>query len=229
MDGAAQLVGITPDELTIAWYGYANMDTKAFVADRASVTDGFGMGAELAAGDYVALSPDGLRIVALSSEGLLVELVRTGRDQPFGAPAEGTFATLDADASENELTFSGAVIAPDDRTLYYLVNDGQSDQPLRVSTRADSGPWPVGTPIEACEFQTHGGLQRVPTGVSADGLTLFFDDFVRGVSRAAWRETANEPFVWFIDLGTRSHPQPNTACNRLYFAAQSGPAYAEPQ
>ncbi|HVR21385.1 MAG TPA: hypothetical protein VMS65_16845, partial [Polyangiaceae bacterium] len=120
-------------------------------------------------------------------------------------------------------------IAPDDRTLYYLVSDGQSDQPLHVSRRAGSGPWPVGTRVEACEFQTHDGRVRKPTGVSADGLTLFFDDPVRGQARAAFRETASGPFVWFVDLGTRPRSQPNTACDRLYFTEQSGPAYAVAQ
>jgi hypothetical protein len=68
---------------------------------------------------------------------------------------------------------------------------------------------------------------RVPTGISADGLTLYYSDFVRNVSRAAWREVANGPFVWFTDLGTRGRPQPNQSCSRLYFSAATGPAYAE--
>jgi len=228
MDGAAQLVGITPDELTIVFYGVENMVPVAYVADRPSVSVNFDPGEALEYGDYLALSPDGLRLVALS-EGRLLELVRTGRDQPFGAPADGTFSTLDADADANDLALSGAVIAPDDRALYYLVSDGQSDQPIHVSRRTGAGPWPVGTRIEACEFQTHGGLVREPTGVSADGLTLFFDDPVRGQARAAFRETTNGPFVWFVDLGSRPRSQPNTACNRLYFTDLSGPAYGAAQ
>jgi hypothetical protein len=228
MDGAAQLVGITPDELTIGFYGVENMAPVFYVADRASVSVNFDPGVAIEERGYVALSPDGLRLVALA-EGRFLELVRTGRGQPFGAPDEGTFSTLDADADDNDLAFLGAVIAPDDRALYYLVSDGQSDQPLHVSRRTGAGPWPVGTRIEACEFQTHDGLVREPTGVSADGLTVFFNDPVRGQARAAFRETPSGPFVWFVDLGSRPRSQPNAPCNRLYFTEQSGPAYAEAQ
>ena len=229
MDGAAQLVGVTPDELTIAWYGIANMDTAFYVADRASVGATFDPGQALESRDYLSISPDGLRVFVLSEAGRLVELVRTARGQAFGAPAEGAFATLDADADANDLTFYGAIVSPDDRTLYYLVSDGESEHLLHVSTRADTGAWPVGTGIEACELEAHDGLLRQPTGVSADGLTLFYNDYARGITRAAWRETPSEAFVWFVDLGTRDRSQPNTDCSRLYFSATSGPAYAEGQ
>ncbi|HEX6278255.1 MAG TPA: hypothetical protein VFZ53_34655 [Polyangiaceae bacterium] len=227
MDGAAELVAITPDELSIAWYGNANMDTKFYVADRASQAVNFGAGTELAYRDYFTLSPDGLRLVALGDDGMLVELVRTAREQAFGAPSEGSFATLDAAARANGETFLGAVIAPDDATLYYLVNNPDSDYPLHVSRRTGPEPWPVGSAVEICEFKQENGVVRQPTGVSTDGRTLFFNDFVRGVSRAAWRDSATGPFVWFADLGTRGHPQPNADCSRLYFHVTSGPAYAD--
>jgi hypothetical protein len=73
------------------------------------------------------------------------------------------------------------------------------------------------------------GLVRIPRGVSSDGLTLFYDDLVRGIARAAWRETRSAPFTIFVDLGSRPRAQPNTACDRLYFTDQTGPAYADAQ
>jgi hypothetical protein len=230
MDGAAELVAITPDELSIAWYGNANMDTKFYVADRTSTAVDFGAGTELAYRDYLTLSPDGLRLVALGDSGELVELVRAARDQAFGTPAEGAFATLNADAAANDYTFLGAVVSPSDETLFYLVNDPGTDYPLHVSERTGSGPWPVGNAIEVCELKKENGAVRQPTGVSADGLTLFFNDFVRGVARAAWRTggtSESADFTWFVDLGVRGHPQPNADCSRLYFHVTGGPAYAE--
>jgi hypothetical protein len=205
------------------------MDTAFYVADRSSTAASFDPGQTLPASDYLSLSPDGLRLFALSEEGRLLELVRTARGQAFGAAAEGAFATLDADADANDLTFFGAIAAPDDRTLVYLVSDGRSEHLLHVSTRTGTGPWPVGTVIEACELRAHDALYRRPTAISSDGLTLFYDDYVRGIARAAWRETTSDPFVWFVDLGTRTRPQPNADCGRLYFTATSGPAYAEAQ
>jgi hypothetical protein len=118
------------------------------------------------------------------------------------------------------------VISPDDRTLFYLASDGQGDQPLRVSSRTGTGSWPVGSPISGCEFQSHGDLVSQPTGVSADGLTLFFFDWARGQARAAWRSTADGTFEWFTDLGARENAQPNAACDRLYYTSPSGPAFS---
>ena len=225
-DGAAQLLAVTPDELTIAWFGVENMETTFHVAERTATNVSFDPGQTLEPLDYVTLSPDGLRL-ALIADDRLQERVRPAKDQPFGMPAPGTFATLNANADQNDLRLLGGVISPDDRTLFYLVTDGTDDQPLRVSTRSGTGNWPVGTPIEACEFQTEAGIYRQPTGVSADGLTLFFVDYVRGQTRAAFRESVNAPFAWFVDLGTRDRAQPNADCSRLYFTATSGPSYAE--
>lgn len=227
MDGASQLVSITPDELTIVWVGIVEMYETFFIADRTATDVNFGAGQPLEFASYLALSPDGLRLVTITGTGEFLELVRPARGEAFATAVEGTFSTLDAHARTNGLTFQGAVISPDDRTLYYLESDGTNDQPLRISTRTGTGPWPVGTTISACEFQTHQGVMRVPTGVSADGLTLYFLDFQRGIARAAWREVAGGPFVWFTDLGTRGRPQPNATCSRLYFTATTGPAYAE--
>jgi hypothetical protein len=226
MDGAAELVAITPDELTIAWYGNANMDTRFYVADRASSATDFGPGSELTYRDYLALSPDGLRLIALGDDGELVELVRAARDQAFPAPVEGAFTALNAAAAADGHHFLGAVIAPDDLTLYYLVSDPASDYPVHVTRRTGSEPWPVGTAIEACELKTENGAVRQPTGVSSDGLTLFYNDFVRGIARAAWRDSAGS-FVRFADLGLRGRPQPNGDCDRLYFHVATGPGYAE--
>jgi hypothetical protein len=227
MDGASQLVSITPDELTIVWVGIADMLDSVYIADRTATDVNFDAGTALEFADYVTLSPDGLRLVTINETGEFMELVRPARGEAFAAATEGTFSTLDAHARANGVVFQGAVISPDDRALYYLESDGQNDQPLRVSERAGTGPWPVGSAISACEFQSYQGLMRVPTGISADGLTLYYSDFVRNVSRAAWREVANGPFVWFTDLGTRGRPQPNQSCSRLYFSAATGPAYAE--
>ena len=227
MDGASQLLSITPDELTIVWVGIADMLETAFIADRAATDVDFGAGQALELADYLALSPDGLRLVTITETGEFMELVRPARGEAFAAAAEGTFSTLDEYARTNGVVFQGAVISPNDRVLYYLESDGQDDQPLRVSERTGTGPWPVGTRISACEFQTHQGVMRVPTAISADGLTLYFSDFQRGISRAAWREAADGPFVWFTDLGTRGRPQPNATCSRLYFSATAGPGYAE--
>jgi hypothetical protein len=220
------LVAITPDELTIAWYG-SMLGTAFYVADRATPSDPFTTYEQREDLNYCALSPDGLRLVAIEGTGRFIEFTRASRSVSFGAtPVEGTFATLNADGASQALTFAGCAISPDDRTLFYLASGGQGNQPLHVSTRTGTDPWPVGSEIEGCDFEAHGDLYSHPTGVSADGLTLFFYDWARSQARAAWRETTTGPFVWFKNLGTIEHAQPNTACDRLYSTSPSGPAFS---
>jgi hypothetical protein len=96
------------------------------------------------------------------------------------------------------------------------VFSGDEDYPLRYSERNGDEPWPVGAPLQACELKAHGSLVRNPTGVSADGLSLFFFDPALGQARAAWRPGDDVAFSWFADLGARNQAQPNAACDRLY-------------
>jgi hypothetical protein len=218
-----RFVGITPDELTLASTFETLMGTLFTVSDRATTTEPFGEGQYLPLRGYVGLSPDGLRLLGLAEgQGSYFEVTRAARDGTFGDPAPGAFTAINADAAANGLTFSGGAISADDRTLYYLAfDDGPNTDPLRVSVRTGSEPWPVGEPVVACEFKGYGGsLVRTPTGISSDALTLFFFDGARGLERAAFRPTVNDPFVFFTNLDDRNRAQPNTSCDRLYF----GPA-----
>ena len=167
------------------------------------------------------MSPDGLRLTSLSfDQSVLVEYVRTARGEAFDAGNDGAFAQLNADALDQGYRVLDALIAPDDETLYYNVSGSEElGSSFRVSRRSGNGPWPVGTPIDDCELKSFGSLVRHPTGASADGLTLFFYDAARGVSRAGFRRTVSGPFVWFVDLGQRYQATPNLACDKLYYSA----------
>jgi hypothetical protein len=217
-DAGDPLVSITPDELTVLFTHLTSVG-EAMIADRADVADDFGTPVPVGIDGVVALSPDGLRVVVRAFDGTLQEAARSAPGEDFGAPAEGDFALINADAAENGATVSSPVIAPDDRTLYYLrVSPDSADYPLHVSTRSGSGAWPVGTAVEACELKSFQGFDPVPTGVSSDGLTLFFWDSFYATARAAFRQSAGGPFVWVDDLGARTAAQPNEACNRLYYS-----------
>ena len=217
-DGSERLVAVTPDELTITWVRANRSEPEFRVADRATSDEEFGDAEVVVAANVLALSPDGLRLVVLSGDkGSLGELSRASRDGVFGEQEDGAFSVLNEDAADNALIFGTAVIAPDDRGLYYTVFGADDDYPLHYSERSGAEPWPVGEPIESCELKAQGSLVRQPTGVSADGLTLFFFDGVRGEARAAWRATPDAAFSWFVDLGARSRAQPNAACDQLYY------------
>ncbi len=221
----ATLIGISPDELTLVWSEPQTSVTGYFVADRASPSEEFGAAQALAATHVVALGPDGLRLVRLSDDqSALLSVKRTSRGEAFGLAEEGEFALLNADAQARGWGFLGCALAPDDQTLYYSVVAPDEPYPLRVSRRSSDSSWPVGEAVQGCELEAHGGYGRYPTAVSADGRTLFFFDTWRGVARAAWRASADGAFTWFRDLGEIQAPQPNAACDRLYYSAPDASA-----
>jgi hypothetical protein len=215
----AIFIGVTPDELTLVWSEAHGSEPHYYVADRSSPGDSFGPAQEVTGLHLLAVSPNALRLVALSADqSALLALSRNDRSSAFAAAAEEEFSLLDADARANGWSFSSCAISPDDRTLFYTAGAVDTQYPLRVSKRDDAGPWPVGEQLDQCEFEEHGGYGRYPTGVSADGKTLFFYDSWRGMARAAWRESNTSAFTWFRDLDELIVSQPNTACDRLYYS-----------
>jgi hypothetical protein len=191
------------------------------LADRDTKDDEFGEPLELSSSRIVGTSPDGLRLVTLSLDrGSLLEIVRADKQTDFGEPTDGSFATLNAHAFDNDLWFEGALVSPGDNILVYTVLADEGDSfPVHISTRDGVEAWPVGEPIDNCELKAYGALQRRATGISADGLTLFFYDPVSEQSRAGWRSSLEAPFDWFADLGSGYSMQPNLDCSRVYFTS----------
>jgi hypothetical protein len=227
-DAADPLVAITPDELTILFLHVTSVG-QAMIADRADPSDDFGTPVPVGIDGVVGMSPDGLRVIVRGFDGALSEAERSGPGEDFGAPAEGPFTLINAAAAGDGTSVTAPIIAADDRTLYYLaVSPEGTEYPLRVSTRAGAGVWPVGTAVEACELKSFQGFNPTPTGVSSDGLTLFYWDSFYGTARAAFREDVDGPFVWFDDLGPLVAAQVNAACNRLYYS-EDGILYASPE
>jgi hypothetical protein len=131
---------------------------------------------------------------------------------------------LDADALAHHLTLSDVAISPDDHSLYYSAWSLQeaTPYPVRVSTRSDSEPWPVGVTLKGCELKAYGAFGPRPTAISSDNLTLFYFDGARGTARAAFRTTTGADFTWFIDLPGMLRPAPNAACDELYHSPSAG-------
>lgn len=213
-----QLTAITPDELTVVWFSPGRSEGQFLAADRATPDDDFGTPVIVPAPRVLSAGPNGLRLVTSEQGTSLATVSRSNRGDEFAEPVEGEFELLNAYAAENALLFKGTVISPDDQTLYYTVSGLEDDAyPVQVSQRNDDGPWPVGEALSSCEFKAYGALVRVPTGISSDGLTIFFQDPAAGGARAAFRETTDSEFSWFVDLGAIAVAQPNGACDRLYY------------
>jgi hypothetical protein len=221
---AARLVAVTSDELTIAWATFGSSTELYFVADRESIDEPFDAPLPvLSAGSLVGLSPDGLRAITLASDGRkYAEMSRAGRHTDFSDELEGAFSTINARATSSALSYADAVIAADDRLLVYTSFSDEGEASLLISTRDDAGPWPAGEAVKGCEFTAHGSVIRRPTGVAADGLTLFYFDPDRGFARAAWRASADQPFTFFRDLKDVGRVAPNATCETLYYSGSVG-------
>jgi hypothetical protein len=219
-----RLIGITPDELTVAWFSATGAAGRLLVADRDTSVSAFGAPLEFADNPAaLSLSPDGLRLVVLTGErDALTEVTRAARGDDFDVLDDTAFSEVNAALKSEGRMPASALVGPDDRTLYYtIVATSDVLHPLFVSSRAGSGPWPAGDEVAACEFDARGPYTRVPTGLSSDGLTLFFFDAAREVARAAFRETEGDAFSWFIDLPDLLQPQVNAACDRIYYSSSS--------
>jgi len=217
-----RLIAVTPDELTIAWSTLGSFGAQFQVADRAAASAGFDDPVLIATDDaVVGLSPDGLRLITLSQDGTSYqELSRDTRGSDFSAASVTAFSLIDAAAPAFGLVYSDCVVSADDRTLIYTAQsrDGQ-EYPVRISVRSGSEPWPVGSAIMSCELQRHDGLVRNPTGLSTDGLTLFFFDPDRQSARAAWRASQSADFTFFADLPAGiGRATVNADCSKLYYS-----------
>lgn len=225
VSGAApSFVAVTPNELTLLWSEASGSVPVYFVADRASANEAFGDPQELPFARVLALSPDGLRLTVSNDDGNLAEATRTALGDSFGNAELGAYETLDTDRAAQHLMLGDVALAADDRTLFYGAwsLEDETPYPVRVSQRSGNGPWPIGVALQACELKAYGAFGPHPTGVSADGLTLFYFDGARGTARAAFRASLAADFSWFAELPDLAAPQPNAACDRLYFSPTTG-------
>jgi hypothetical protein len=229
---ADQLVAVTPDELSLVWIASTQTDATYQVADRGATSEDFGTPQAVSGGLPVGISSDGLTLIAVNEFGTgFLESTRTARGEAFGAFTEGTFTAFNASSATSGLVFFSAALAPDLLSLYAF---GQTmfggSYPTWVSTRANTtDPWPEPSVLDECELTSYQGRGQYPTGISQDGLTLFYFDSARRVSRAAWRETVNNDFTWFVDLDGFADAVPNAACDRLYYTSGSSIVFAAAQ
>jgi hypothetical protein len=220
------LGSVSPDGLSVAWtipgstLPGRSRRTRVFVADRASTSDAFGAPQEAdfrptrVAPDKAALSPDGLRIVAVCSDlQAFVELERSAPTSPFSSPLEDNFAAINAAAQTTNDPLGDPTIASDDRAFFYT-------RALAVieSDRSSTEPWPEGTE-QRLEYSLNPGQRPRLSAVSADYLTLFFWDDQQLVENAIWRISRDDAFDRVIRLPLLPMAQPSASCTSLFFAS----------
>ncbi len=217
------LGSVSPDELSIAWTAGNSGAFTVYYSDRSATSNAFGTPKVLAgsfAFDRVALSPDGLTIVAVSANRKsFAEFARASRTDAFGA-GNDTFVNINDDAVGMAASFGDPVFAPNSFQLYYSVYDGTATSTIYSTQRIfKNDNWQSGTPIPSPnELKAQGALRRRPTGLSSDSRILFYYDEVASKSFAATYTFGATTFDKFTDLGAVSGVQVNNACSRFYFS-----------
>ena len=226
---------ITPDELTIVWMSIAGGTPMLNYTDRAHATDAFDpfssvpLTSDYYAAERAAVSPDGARVIVLRKDRKgFAEFVRQGRFYKFDdpAPSEAQFAAINNQGLilETNEFFGDPILASDDRTFYYSKYGAGETATVFAAVRTADVPWPLGTPVDGPPLLDDCGARRRPTGVSADGLTLFYFDETSNSERATWRASVDSAFSGFVDLGARAEAQPNSGCTVLYFSGRASDA-----
>jgi hypothetical protein len=223
---ADDLLGsLTPDELSLAWTTSEGGALQIQYADRPSLADPFGLPKILSgafARDRAALSPDGLQLVLVNADRRgFTQYTRTLRTEEFGNPGFGPLASYAPDLLPPGHFLADPVLAPDDKTFIYSeYGSGVVDTVHQSKRLFDGDPWSPGSVLVAAELQASGTDRRRPTGLSADGRTLFFWDDGSAQERAGFFALESAQFSRFVDLGQMRGAEPNETCTRLYF---SGP------
>lgn len=221
--GSGWLIGITPDEMVAVWGNYGPAGARYYIAERGTTAYGFGEKVLLTTTSLpLALSADGLRLTLVTPDGTtLREATRNAAGEDFGAEGEGPYAELnDALALGGDL-LTAITLSPDDLHVAYVIYDGMlGKSKMRVGARSSSAePFGAGEDLSACETDGEENVGRSPASFSPDSLTLFYYDDLRRTARAAYRETTNGPFKWFVDVPTEHYVTVNADCSRAYLSA----------
>lgn len=214
---------ITPDELSIAF----KSGTDFYVADRDNAVDDFDAPQLVTGGSSitaVTLSPNGLRLIVLEGQ-QFSQIVRDARGDAFsGTPDQGPFEPFnetEGNIPTDQFPTDPVLGAGDDYFIYtYTSPSADSSRPTIYETYS-SGVWDFGTAVggDVLWSSDSGEDRRIPTGISADYLTIFYRDQVNDDFRAAWRLRASDDFDHTESLGDWKGGAPNGACSKLYYSA----------
>jgi hypothetical protein len=205
---------VTPDELTLAWTSSVGGVVTAWYADRSSATAAFGAPQALnssfgtLAMDRVTLSGNGLRVAGVASNGQsLVAAERAARPNAFDT-VDQEFASLGG-TGESQPTYATPLLAGDDSEFLYLVTSSSTNNVLYESK---SGlPWTNGVALSASQLARSGTSYRRPSGLSLDGLTLFYWDEVSGSEKMTTRASRSQSFGGEVDIGALTNAFPTAS------------------
>jgi len=232
IDGIApvpKFFSVSADELTAVWVVDDGSGKGAVrVADRADRALPFGAATLLPAGDgpfaldQVAVSPDGLTLIAVApGRQSLVALQRPSRTEEF-ASTPALVARVngggneDSEGGANPHEFRSPALAYDGKTLVYadLASAG-TGLGVFVSPLTTTDGFTFSGMFPDAILRTETGKHRLPTGMAPDRRTLFYFDEVSNTQRVAWRINSGAAYGQVTELGNRRFASPNATCKRL--------------
>jgi len=222
------LLAVTPDELDLAFL----REGAVYVAHRSTTGATFTLGSPLVipagwtAAHGAALSADGKRLLLVSDpdQKMLGELTRSNRSTAFSGPMDtSAFTAVNLDSIYTGKVYASPTLSADDDQLLFNSSFLETDSTIVVSSRTGQSAWSTPKELSAGTFDGSGGKRRLPTGMSADGRTLFYFNEESAQEEARWRATSSveSPLYDMLSLGARRGAAPNSACNRLYSESNS--------
>lgn len=220
------LLAVTADELDLAFL----RDDQVYVAHRSKRDAAFTVGSAVvmpsgwSASHGAALSADGKRLVLVSDPDrkMLGELTRASRDSQFAGDVDtSAFAVVNQDSLFSGRIYASPTISTGDDQLFFNSAFPDADSTVVASTRNAEGVWSAPRSLSAGVFDGTSEHRRLPTGVAADGRTLFYFNEESGDQEARFRSTnsLDSPLYDMRSLGKRRGATPNAACDRLYSEA----------
>lgn len=231
-----RLAAMTWDELTMAWITNVGGKITVHYSDRADkdaafttdnvLPDSLGLG-----DDKVALSADGLTMIVGSADHKsLRQIKRSARGSTFDAtsPDGAPFARLVGAGGEGgpAKQVSDVVLSKDGKWLFYTDPTRTAGASMMVSVRLADGTFDDPNPLPEDRLLVVGGkYRRRPTGISADGLTLFYFDEAIGASFLAFHPPGSLGFDGFYAFApSGSGATPSESCSRVYLTMEIAPA-----
>lgn len=216
---------VTPDGLVLVFASAGHF----YVAERADDSAAFDAAVEVAAGlDFgtLGVSSDGLRLVGDGAAGF-AELTRSALGEPFGGtPDDSAFLAFNAAVHgnpTNEVAVEPLLAEGDTLLVYSFVSPSTQGPRPTLFASEWLGSFTLGSALPGRErLWADGQERRVATGLSSDGLTLYYRDEVAGEFRRAWRQSSTADFDAFEPLGELARAAPDGACRHLYYSA-AGP------
>jgi hypothetical protein len=228
-DPIARFGGVSADGLTISWTRFTGeimLGSRDVMSGSFDTVQNAPPAAHQNDARY-ALDSSGTRLIVVDDTGTRLAFwtgLAGGGSWSLDKTVPAEFKLMLSTLQSAKAVLSEPAFSASGTSLLLLVSTGGGAPQLYESRwNAMSKTWGVAAPISATELaSTDDTHRRRPTGMSADDLTLFFYDEIKGVERGAWRASPTDPFTHFEDLAGFAEASPNAGCSALYYRGVVG-------